>query len=294
MRPNWLKTKIFLDSGDPKETQKALDVLGFLDGQTTNPTLVAKNPEIRERLNKGEKFTRESLMDFYRSAVREISCLIPEGSVSIEVYTDHETSADEILEQAKEMFKWIPNAHIKMPVNRAGFEAASKAVELGIRVNMTLCFSQEQAAAVYMATQLAKRGDVFVSPFIGRLDDINLMGVDLIENIMKMFYDPKHPCDQHVQVLAASIRHICHFLHVLRLGVDIATCPLKVLREWSKDFSQPGSNFYYNNPDLKRIAYDPYINFARNWYNFSISHPLTDKGIELFSRDWNSLCVQER
>lgn len=289
MRPDWLQTKIFLDSGDPKETQRALEALGFLDGQTTNPTLVAKNPEVQDKLKRGEKFTRENLLEFYKKLVQEISSLIPKGSVSIETYADHKTSADEILEQAKEMFSWIPNAHIKMPINRAGLEAASRAVELGIRVNMTLCFSQEQAAAVYMATQSAKRGDVFVSPFIGRLDDINLMGVDLIKNIMKMFYDPIHPSREHVQVLAASIRNIYHLLHVLRLKVDIATCPLKVLEEWAVALSSPKPYVQHNDPNLKRIVYEPYINFARNWYNFNISHPLTDKGIELFSKDWNNL-----
>lgn len=292
MRPDWLKTKIFLDSGDPKETQQALKILGFLDGQTTNPTLVARNPKVQERLNRGEKFTREHLLEFYKNLVQEISSLIPEGSVSIETCADQFTTADEILEQAKEMFKWIPNAHIKMPTNRAGLEAAFGATKIGIKVNMTLCFSQEQAAAVYMATQNAKRGDVFVSPFIGRLDDINLMGIDLIENIMNMFYGPKHLGDGHVQVLAASIRHVYHLLHVLRLRVDIATCPLKVLREWTKDFSQPGFDFCYHNPELKRINYNPYTNFARNWYDFDITHLLTDKGIELFSSDWNSLYTE--
>lgn len=289
MRPSWLKTKIFLDSSDPKETKRALEILGFLDGQTTNPTLVARNPEVREKLERREKFTRENLLKFYKKLVQEISSLIPDGSISIETYADHRTNAEEILEQAKEMFGWIPNAHIKMPVNTAGLEAASRAVKLGIRVNMTLCFSQEQAAAVYVATQNAKRGDVFVSPFVGRLDDIGLMGVDLIENIMKMFYDQKHPDCGHVQILAASIRDIYHLLHVLRLGADIITCPLQVLEEWSKDFYRPGGNFCYHRPELKRIIYNPYINFACNWSDFNIHHPLTDKGVELFSRDWNSL-----
>ena len=290
MKPSWLRTKIFLDSGDPKETRKILDLMGFLDGQTTNPTLVAKNPDVQERLKRGEGFTRENLLSFYKKIVQEISALIPEGSVSIETYADHKTTSAEILEQAKEMFDWIPNAHVKMPTNKAGLEAAYQAVKLGIRVNMTLCFSQEQAGAVYMATQNAGRGDVFVSPFIGRLDDIGLMGVDLIENIMRMFHDPIHPCDEHVQILSASIRHLYHLLHVIRIDTDIATCPFKVLEEWAKEgFSRPESDFCYNNPRLKEILYQPHTNFARTWHDFDIAHPLTDKGVELFSRDWNSL-----
>lgn len=289
-RPNWLKTRIFLDSGDPKETRNVLNLMGFLDGQTTNPTLIAKNPEVQERLKRGEKFTREDLLGFYKKIVQEVSALIPKGSVSIETYADHQTTATEILEQAKEMWTWIPNAHIKMPTTGAGLEAAHQAAKLGIKLNMTLCFNQEQAGAVYMATQNTKRGDIFVSPFIGRLDDIGLIGVDLIENIMRMFNDPIHSCDEHVQVLAASIRHIYHLLHVIRLGVDIATCPFKVLEEWArKGFSKPGSDFCYNNSNLNKIRYQPDINFANTWDSFNIAHPLTDKGVELFSRDWNSL-----
>lgn len=290
MKPNWLKTRIFLDSGDPEDTRKILNLIGFLDGQTTNPSLVAKNPEVQERLKRGERFTREDLLNFYKKIVQEVSILIPEGSVSIETYADYKTTAHEILEQAKEMFSWIPNAHVKMPTNKAGLEAAERAVVAGIRVNMTLCFSQEQAGAVYTATQNTRRGDVFVSPFIGRLDDIGLMGVDLIENIMRMFCDPIHPCDKHVQVLAASIRHTDHLLHVIRLDTDIATCPFKVLEGWAKEgFSRPGSDFCYNNPGLKKIPYRSYINFDSIWNSFDIAHPLTDKGVELFSRDWNSL-----
>lgn len=286
MRPGWLKTRIFLDSGDPAETKKVLESLGYLDGQTTNPTLVARNPEVKARLDRGEKFKRQELLDFYKKTIQEISVLIPEGSVSIETYADAQTTSGEILEQAQEMFAWIPNAHIKMPTNSAGLEAAQRAVRSGIRVNMTLCFSQEQAAAVYMATQAGQRGDVFVSPFIGRLDDIGLMGVDLIENIIKMF----DRCNGHVMVLAASLRNIYQLLHVIRLGADIATIPFKVLEQCTKgEISQPGSDFHYQRPELKRIKYEPYINFARNWQEMNFSHSLTDKGIELFSNDWNTL-----
>src|SRR5574340_505280 len=111
MRPDKLKTRIFLDGGNPAETEKIIKQLGFLDGQTTNPTLVAKNPDARERLEKGEKFSSEELLDFYRTVVTAISRLIPGGSVSVEVYADATTTAAEMLAQGKEMFSWIPNAH---------------------------------------------------------------------------------------------------------------------------------------------------------------------------------------
>ncbi len=91
MKPAGLKSKIFLDSGDPAETQAVLDLLGFLDGQTTNPTLVVRNPQARERFERGETFSKTEILDFYKQIVSEISSLIPEGSVSIEVYADLKT-----------------------------------------------------------------------------------------------------------------------------------------------------------------------------------------------------------
>ncbi|HXE09999.1 MAG TPA: transaldolase family protein, partial [Verrucomicrobiae bacterium] len=144
MRPQGLKAKIFLDSGDPAETKAALALLGFLDGQTTNPTLVAKNPYARERFEKGDKFTEDEILDFYKQVVIDISDLIPDGSVSIEVHADQTTTAEQMLAQGREMFRWIPNAHIKYPTTMAGLTAAEQSVHDGLRVNMTLCFSQEQ------------------------------------------------------------------------------------------------------------------------------------------------------
>ena len=163
--------RIFLDGGDPNDTRAVIAQLGFLDGQTTNPTLIAKNPEVRARLEHGERFQREELLAFYRGVVADIAALIPDGSVSIEVYADRNTAAEEMLAQAREMFAWIPNAHIKFPITAAGLTAAAQAIAEGMRVNMTLCFTQAQAAAVHAATRGAAPGAVFVSPFVGRLDD---------------------------------------------------------------------------------------------------------------------------
>jgi len=155
-----MDTKIFLDSGDPQETREALKILGHLDGQTTNPSLIAKNPQAQ-----GKKFTSEEVYAFYRKVVEEISGLIPQGSVSVEVYADKNTRVETMINQAKEMNTWIPNSHIKLPITQNGLEAASALVKQGIRVNMTLCFTQQQAAAVYAATKGAKKGEVFVSLF---------------------------------------------------------------------------------------------------------------------------------
>ncbi|MDD5110365.1 MAG: transaldolase family protein [Patescibacteria group bacterium] len=283
-RPLGLRTKIFLDGGDPQQTKAALDMLGFLDGQTTNPTLIAKNPVVQDYLAKGAKYTEETAYELYRKVVTEISALLPEGSVSIEVYADQRTPAKTMISQAEEMFAWIPNAHIKFPITAEGLRAAELAVKAHVRVNLTLCFSQPQAAAVYQATRGAKRGDVFISPFVGRLDDRGENGMDLIKNILQMY----RPGDGHVEVLAASIRTMEHFLCALQMGVDIATVPFKILNDWAaRGMPIPGDDFVYRAAGLRPI---PYQNLSlTRWQKFDIGHELTDKGIEKFSQDWNAL-----
>jgi transaldolase len=285
MRPETLKTKIFLDGGNPEETKAIIKLLGFLDGQTTNPTLVSKNPDVRSRLDRGQKFAKEEIFAFYRRVVQEISALIPRGSVSVEVYADVTTTAQDMLRQGKEMFSWIPNAHIKFPTAAEGLKAAGEAVRGGFRVNMTLCFTQEQAAAVYAATGGAKKGDVFISPFIGRLDDRGENGMDVIAHIIEMY----RKGDGHVEVLTASVRNMDHFLCALKLGSDIITAPFEVLKTWGeKGLPQPGQDYVYNSEGLKSIPYRE-ISLSRNWQEYDISHELTIKGMESFSKDWNEL-----
>jgi transaldolase len=285
MRPKDLKTRIFLDSGYPEETRETTQLLGFLDGQTTNPTLLSKNPKARHRLEKGDKFTREEILNFYHETIREIHTVIPQGSISIEVYADHSTTAETMLKQGKEMFSWIPNAHIKFPTSREGLKAAEQAVKIGMRVNMTLCFSQKQAAAVYAATRGAKRGDVYVSPFIGRLDDRGENGMDLISHIVRMY----EKGDRHVMVLTASVRKMDHLLYALRLGSDIITVPFNVLKEWGEGkLALPGKDYVYPPGNLRSIPYKE-IALIENWQAYDIRHELTDKGMERFSADWNAL-----
>ena len=285
MRPENLKTKIFLDGGDPGETRRIIDLLGFLDGQTTNPTLISKNPEARERLERGDKFNEDEIYNFYRGVVNEVSGLIPDGSISIEVYSDLSTKAERMFEQGKEMFGWIPNAHIKYPSSEEGFKAAEQSIKEGMRVNLTLCFQQEQAAAVYASTVGAKKGDVFVSPFIGRLDDLGENGMDLIADIIKMF----KMGDGHVEVLTASVRSYDHMLYALKLGSDIITAPFKALKEWGeKGLPLPGDEYVYNAGSLKEIPYRE-IDLSQKWEEYDISHELTIKGMKQFSSDWNNL-----
>jgi len=285
MRPKDLNSKIFLDGGDPHETKQIMDLLGFLDGQTTNPTLISKNPGARKKLEKGGKFSEDEIINFYHFVVREIAGLLPQGSVSVEVYADPATSSEQMLVQGMKMFGWIPNAHIKFPSSEEGLKAAEQAVKDGLRVNMTLCFSQAQAAAVYAATSGAKRGSVFVSPFIGRIDDRGENGMDLIANIVRMYAHS----DRHVEVLTASVRTYDHLLYALKLGSDIITAPYGILKEWGeKGLPLPGADYIYNAGSLKSIPYREY-DLTRNWRDFDISHDLTVKGMEKFSADWNSL-----
>ena len=285
MGPKDLKTRIFLDGGDPHETKEAIRLLGFLDGQTTNPTLISKNPEVRQRLERGEKFSEKEILDFYRGVVKETSSLIPEGSISVEVYADRSTPSEKMLEQGKEMFSWIPNAHVKFPLTKEGLKAAVQALEGGLRVNMTLCFSQQQAAAVYAATRGAKRGTVFLSPFVGRLDDRGENGMDLIRNVIKM----NRKGDAHVEVLTASVRNLNHLLYAIHLGSDIITSPFGTLKEWGETgYPVPDDDFNYPSGDLKPLLYQE-ISLDRNWQDYDLRHELTDKGMENFSADWNRL-----
>jgi transaldolase len=183
------------------------------------------------------------------------------------------------------MFSWIPNGHVKFPSALEGLKAAEKAVKERMRVNMTLCFTQQQAAAVYAATQGAKCGDVFVSPFIGRLDDRGENGMDLIAHILKMYQRG----DGHVEVLTASVRNIDHLLYALKLGSDIITAPFKVLKEWvERGLILPGNEYVYDPKGLKPIRYEN-VDLTKNWREFDIHHDLTVKGMEKFSSDWDSL-----
>src|SRR6516225_8764605 len=214
MSTNKPKTKILVDGGDPDETVRAKHLLGFVDGQTTNPSLIARNTEIHRRIASGHTLTPQEERDAYRKIVQAISPLVGDAGVSIEVVADVDTTAEDMLAQGEEMFSWIPNAHIKYPCTREGLRAAEMSVARQIRVNMTLCFSQDQAAAVYAATRGSK-APVYVSPFVGRLDDCGENGMDVVKNIKRMYKDS----DGHVYVLAASIRHVDHLLAAFALGV---------------------------------------------------------------------------
>src|SRR5262245_1045546 len=109
------RTKILVDGGDPQETEAIKQLLGFVDGQTTNPSLIAKNPEIARLVSSGHKLTPRQEADAYRKIVEAISPLVGDAGVSIEVFGDLSTTAEEMFAQGQEMFSWIPNAYVKYP-----------------------------------------------------------------------------------------------------------------------------------------------------------------------------------
>lgn len=282
------QTKILLDSGDPAETQHVKDRLGFLDGQTTNPTYVAKNPSIVQRIAGGKKLTREEQNQEYRKIVQQIAPLVGGAGVSIEVFADFHTTAEQMLQQGEEMFAWIPNAYIKYPCLPEGLRAAQISVHRGIRVNMTLCFTQEQAAAVYAATKGASE-PVYVSPFVGRLNDRGENGMDLVKNIKRMYREG----DGHVHVLAASLRSLDQLLYSFALESELITAPVKLLEEWAEaGLQQPEQSFAYKAVDDKGKALQPIpyreIDLNAPWESFDIRHELTTKGIEKFVADYQN------
>jgi transaldolase len=278
-RPN---TKILLDGGDPQETLHVRELLGFVDGQTTNPSLIAKNPHIRQLIASGHKLSNKEELDEYRRIVRTISPLVGDAGVSIEVFADEKTTTQDMLDQGREMYTWIPNAYVKYPCTAEGLRAAQMSVIQGIRVNMTLCFSQQQAAAVYAATKGTKE-PAYVSPFVGRLDDVGQNGMDLVKNIKQLFSKG----DGHVQVLAASIRSLEHLLYCFLLETELVTVPAKILELWaSKSFSMPDKDFQYK-PSLKQIPYQE-LDLEHPWESFDIRHELTRKGVEKFAADYRA------
>lgn len=287
-RPEELNTRIFLDSGSADDTRTALEMLGFLDGQTTNPTyFVKKNPDIQAAVEAGKKYSKEELLGAYKKLAEEISPLVPtDGSVSIEVYADEHTTAEQMIKQGREMWEWIPNAHIKLPIIPAGLEAAQVLVGEGKRVNMTLCFAQEQGAAVHAATRGAEKGQVFLSPFISRLDKIGQNGFDLLLNIQKMFKEQ----NSHVEILAASVHSVFDIAHVIEAGMDIITIPFDDIPAWI-EAGRPFDTSSLEPKDITKLAPIEYkeLDLNKDYTSFNIQHDLTDKGLATFAGDWNAL-----
>jgi transaldolase len=209
--------KFFVDTANLEDI-KALAATGMVDGVTTNPSLAAKE---------GKDFL---------SMIAEI-CSVVNGPVSAEVAAlDVET----MLEEGRKLAAIAPNVAVKVPLTPAGLTVCKALSEGGTMVNVTLCFSAGQAILA------AKAGATFVSPFVGRLDDLSQDGMGLIEDITQIYAN--YPSFA-TEVLVASVRHPLHVLQAARMGADVVTLPPKVL-----------------------------------WQLFN--HPLTDKGLQAFLDDW--------
>jgi transaldolase len=285
-----LMSKIFIDGGDAEETRAADKLLrslrpewqGGIDGQTTNPTLVAKNPEIQKHLASGKKLTPTEALAEYRKIVEAIAEVTP-GPVSIQVIADQRTPADEMLRQARVYKAWIPNGVVKFPCTTEGLAAAEIFCQ-EFPVNITLNFSQSQAAAVYQATRQA-RYQVFISPFVGRLDDLGENGMELIVNELRMYRGG----DGHVDVLTASVRTLNHLLDAICLQSPAITIPMKVFQEWANQkFPLPEANFTYDAGDLEPIPYQQ-LSLDQNWRSYDLQHSLTDAGLTRFTQDWQKI-----
>ncbi|HPD44604.1 MAG TPA: transaldolase family protein [Candidatus Woesebacteria bacterium] len=256
-------TKIFADTADLSLIKELLAQGVPIDGVTTNPSLLQKAM--------GEKkFSPQELDRIYINLLREIRKILPQGSISGEIFITPKTPKEEIYRLAEKMSDQVSRIHIKIPIFKAGLAAAADFVKRGGRVNMTLCFSLEQAAAVErIVGYLSKNDQVYVSPFIGRLNDIGLRGMSLIENIQRQFTKDK----AKTKLLAASIRSKDQFYDCLALKVDIVTVPPQILFEWKGDnFKRP--------KNIKYVAPHRHLN---------IKHPLTDKGFDLFIQSQQAL-----
>ena len=256
-----LSTKIFLDSGSPSETDEADTLLksaglSGLDGQTTNPSLIVKNLESRMQ-NIGKMMGEKEAVEEYKTIVQEMAKIV-KGPISIQVIGGPTLTTDDMLSQARDRLTWISNAVIKFPCTRTGLAAAEIFCEEG-PVNMTIVFTQAQAAAVYAATRSANY-DVYVSPYVGKHDDSGENGMDVVANILSMY----GLGDGHVNVLAASIRSLKQLQFAFFLKCDAVTVPLKILKEWldpvveskgEKQIALPGEDFIYNAPGLLEFPY---------------------------------------
>ena len=193
--------KIFLDTANVSELKEGV-AMGILDGCTTNPSLIAKEKRP------------------FRPLVEEICSIVP-GPVSLEVVA---TDEEGMIKEGKELAQIAPNVVVKCPLTKDGLKAVRQLTPGGIKVNQTLCFSATQALLS------AKAGATYISPFLGRLDDIAHVGMDLVRQILEIYRNYGF----QTQVLAASIRSPLHVVDAALAGAHIATMPFAVLEQLMK------------------------------------------------------------
>ncbi|MEK7308664.1 MAG: fructose-6-phosphate aldolase [Nitrospirota bacterium] len=193
--------KFFIDTANIKEIREAWD-LGVIDGVTTNPSLISRE----------NRKPQELLMEI---------CEIVDGPVSAEAVS---LEAEKMIEEAKELSKIHKNIVVKIPMTKNGLKATKKLSGLNIKTNVTLIFSPTQALLA------AKAGATFVSPFVGRLDDISHYGMELVSQILEIYGN----YDFNTEVIVASIRNPLHVIEAARMGAHIATIPFSVIEQLSK------------------------------------------------------------
>ncbi len=191
--------KLFIDTADIKEIEQAVD-WGIISGATTNPSLVSTQGKV----------------DF-KAHIQRI-CELVQGPVSAEVIS---LDAENMLKEAREIAAWSPHVVIKVPMTSEGMKAAKALSREGIKTNVTLVFSPNQALLA------ANAGATYVSPFVGRLDDAGHDGMAVVAEIVQIFRQYNYS----TQVLAASIRHPLHCVEAAKIGADVATVPYKVLKQ---------------------------------------------------------------
>lgn len=191
--------RIFLDTANIDEIRQAAK-LGIISGVTTNPSLVAK-----------EKSSN------LKEVIREITSIV-DGPISAEVLS---SDSKGMIEEAQVISAWSPNVVVKVPISAAGLETISTLSPSGIKFNMTLCFSLNQAILG------ARAGAAYVSPFVGRLDDVGHDGIELVADIVNVYQQ----YELNTQVIAASIRHPLHCIQAAKAGAHIATVPFRVLMQ---------------------------------------------------------------
>ena len=195
--------RFFIDTANVDEIREANE-MGIICGVTTNPSLIAKE---------GRDFNQ---------VIAEIASIV-DGPISGEVKATT-TDAETMIKEAREIAKIHPNMVVKIPMTSEGLKAVKVVTAEGIKTNVTLVFTSAQALLA------ARAGATYVSPFLGRLDDISMPGIDLIEDISEIF--AMHDID--TQIIAASVRHAIHVIDCAKAGADIATVPYKVLMQMMK------------------------------------------------------------
>lgn len=290
-------TRFILDSGNPDEYQSALELFTTNDqvlwGSTTNPSLIA-----RKLSETGNKLTREEAFSLQKEIVTQILKIVP-GAVSAEVYADGKTSAQEMIEQGREISQWNERVVIKLPTTKEGFIARAQLRKEHIVINNTLVFSQQQIYAICLQEHLLQKEyqvkgkwPCFISPFLGRLDDRGEDGSTLVRNGMEL----KKHFPEELWMLSASIRSVSHIKTCIELGSELITAPLKVYAEWLEGTTKTQKGQTLSSPKLwevpahiKAIQTLDEFEDAIKTGTLDITHDLTEKGIEKFTEDWKAL-----